>query len=134
MSNLNKTIINLLTKLRVDEKSVLFAKGETLDNKMIKKISKSSYVNGKLLLNLYNEFVKNGGKTSDFKDKKVIINTPFTQGKLVTQRGEMLHTIDGPMQLIQVDVADLSFFSKSVVASKYCLVCVDLFTSKTCTY
>ena len=52
---------------------------------------------GKVLLNLYNEFVKNGGKTSDFKDKKVIINTPFTQEKSVTQRGDMLQTINGPM-------------------------------------
>ena len=32
------------------------------------------------------------------------------------------------------DVADLNFFSKSVVAPKYCLVCVDLFKSKTYTY
>ena len=134
MLNLNKRISNLLKKLRVDEKSVLFAKGETLDNKMIKKISKSSYVNGKLLLNLYNEFVKNGGKTSDFKDKKIIINTPFTQEKSVTQRGDMLHTIDGPMQLIHADIVDLNFFCKSAVAPKYCLVCVDLFTSKTYTY
>ena len=88
---------------------------------------------GKVLLNLYNEFVKNGGKTSDFKDKKVIINTPFTQEKSVTQRGDVLHTIDSPMQLIHADVADLDFFSKSAVAPKYCLLCVDLFTSKTYT-
>ena len=134
MSNLNKRISNLLTKLSVDEKSVLFAKGETLDNKTIKKISKSSYVKDKVLLNLYNEFVKNGGKTSDFKDKKVVVNTPFTQEKSVTQRGDMLHTIDSPMQLIHADVADLNFFSESAVAPKYCLVCVDLFTSKTYTY
>lgn len=35
MSNLNKRIDNLMTKLRVDENSVLFAKGETLDEKTI---------------------------------------------------------------------------------------------------
>ena len=46
----------------------------------------------------------------------------------------MLHNIDGPMQLIHADVADLNFFSKSAVAPKYCLVSVDLFTSKTYTY
>ena len=62
MSNLNKRISNLLIKLRVDEKSVLFGKGKMLDNKTIKKISKSSYVKDNALLNLYNEFVKNGGK------------------------------------------------------------------------
>ena len=71
MSNLNKRISNLLTKLRVDEKSVLLAKGETLDNKTIKKILKSSYVKDKVLLNLYNEFVKNGRKMSDFKERKL---------------------------------------------------------------
>ena len=46
----------------------------------------------------------------------------------------MLHTIDGPMQLIHADVADFNFFSKSAVAPEYCLVCVDMFTSKTYTY
>ena len=46
----------------------------------------------------------------------------------------MLHTIDGPIHLIHADVPDLNFFSKSAVAPKYCLACVDLFTSKTYTY
>ena len=46
----------------------------------------------------------------------------------------MLHTIDGPIQLVHADVADLQFFSKSAVAPKYCLVCIDLLTSKTYTY
>ena len=101
MSNLNKRISNLLTKLRVDEKSVLLAKGETLDNKTIKKNSKSN---------------------------------SFTQEKSVTQREDMLHIIDGPMQHIHDDVVDLNFFSKPAVAPKYCLVDVDLFMSKTYTY
>ena len=42
MSNLNKRISNLLTKLRVDEKSVLFGKGKTLDNKKIKIFRKAA--------------------------------------------------------------------------------------------
>ena len=46
----------------------------------------------------------------------------------------MLHTIDGPMQLVHADVADLNFFSKSAVAPKYCLLCIDLFTCKVYTY
>ena len=45
-----------------------------------------------------------------------------------------MHTIDGPMQLIHADLADLHFSSKATVAPKYCLVCVDLFTSKRYTY
>ena len=65
---------------------------------------------------------------------KVVINTPFVQERAVTQRGEMLNTIDGPMELVHADVADLNSFNKSVVAPKYCLLCVDLFTSKVYTY
>ena len=52
---------------------------------------------------------------------------------MVTQTGDILHTIGGPMQVIHADVADLNFFSKSAITTKYCLVCVDLFTSKTYT-
>ena len=134
MSNLKKKITNLLTKLRVDENSVVFAKVDTLSKKFVKKISKSRYAKGKALYNLYSSFVKNGGKAKEFSSKKVVLTIPFIQEKSVTQRGDILHTIDGPMQLIQADVADLHFFSKSTVAPKYCLVCADLFTSKTYTY
>ena len=42
----------------------------------------------------------------------------------------MLITVDGTMQFFHADVADLPFFSKSAVAPKYCLVCVDLLISK----
>ena len=66
--------------------------------------------------------------------KKVVLTTPFTQEKSVTQRGDILHTIDGPMQLIHADEADLHFISKSAVAPNNCLVCVDLFTLKMYTY
>ena len=52
MSNLNKRISNLLTNLRVDVKSVIFAQGETLDNKTINFFSESSYVKDKVLLEI----------------------------------------------------------------------------------
>ena len=124
MSDLKKRITNLLTKLRVEENSVLFAKGDLLNKKTVKKISKSRYAKDKVLYNLYSSFVKSRGKASEFSSKKVVL----------TQRGDMLHTIDEPMQLIHADIADLHFFSKLAVAPKYCLVCVDLFTLKMYTY
>ena len=49
----------------------------------------------------------------------------------MTQRIDMLYTIDGPMQLVHADIAYLQFFSKSAVTPKYCLFCADPFTSKT---
>ena len=83
---------------------------------------------------MYSSFVKNGGKAKEFSSKKFVLTTPFIQDKLVTQAGDILHTIDGSMHLIQNDVADLHFFSKLAVAPKYCLVCIDLSTSKMYTY
>ena len=111
MSNVGKRVNNLLTKLRVDENSILSAKGEILEDKTVKKLSKSKYSKDIVLYNLYKEYIKNGRKKEDFKTKKIFINTPFVQERYSTQRGDMLHTIDGPMQLVHADVADLNFFS-----------------------
>ena len=133
MSNLEKRLGNLLKKLRVYENSVLFAKGDELNEKTVIKLAKSRYDKDTVLLNLYREFLKNDRKIKELKTK-VVINTPFVQERAVTQRGVMLHTIDGPMQFVHADVAVLNFFSKSVVAPKYCLLWVDLFTSKVYTY
>ena len=106
-----KRITNLLTKLRIDENSVLFAKGDRFNKKMVKKISKSRYAKDKVLYNLYSSFVKNGGKANGFSRKNVVLTTSFIQEKSAPQRSDMLHTIDRPMQLIHSDVADLHFFA-----------------------
>ena len=37
----------------------------------------------------------------------------------------MLYTIDGSMQIIHADEADVHFFSKSVVSQKYFLIYID---------
>ena len=60
MSNFGKRVNNLLTKVRVDENSILFAKGETLDDKTVKNISNSQYSKDIVLYNLYNEYIKKG--------------------------------------------------------------------------
>ena len=77
MSNFGKCVNNLLTKLKVDENSILFAKRETLEDKTVKKLSKSKYSKNIVLYNLYKEYIKNGAKKEDFKTKKIVINTPF---------------------------------------------------------
>ena len=104
MENLKKKINNLLNKLRLDEQSMLFAKGDGINKKNLKSISKSNYVKDKVLFNFYNDFIKEGGKIQNLAKTNVVINTPFLQEKFVTQRGDMLHTIDGSMQLVHADV------------------------------
>ena len=70
MSNLEKRLGNLLKNLGVDENSILFAKGDELNEKTVKKLAKSRYDKDTVLLNLYMEFKK------ELKTK-VVINTPF---------------------------------------------------------
>ena len=41
-----------------------------------------------------------------------------------------LFSISKPFELLHADVADTRFLAKSVVDPKYCLLLVDLFTSK----
>ena len=62
MSSFGKRVINLLAKLRVDENILLFAKGETLEDKAVKKLSKSKYSKDIVSYNLYKEYIKNGEK------------------------------------------------------------------------
>ena len=62
MSNFGKRVNSLLTKLRVNENSILFAKGETLDDKTVKEISKSNYSKDIVLYNLHKEYIKTRGK------------------------------------------------------------------------
>ena len=57
-SNLKKKINSLLNKLRLNEQSILFAKGDGNNKKNVKRISKSGYVKGKILFNFYNNFIK----------------------------------------------------------------------------
>lgn len=63
-----------------------------------------------------------------------MINTSLIQERFGTQHGEMLNSIDGPFRLGDTDLADLKCFKKFTVATKYCVLCVDLFASKTYTY
>ena len=45
-----------------------------------------------------------------------------------------LYSIKVPFELLHADIVDIRFFSKFAVNPKYCLLTVDLFTSKIYTY
>ena len=86
VEKLKKKINNLLNRLRLDERSILFAKGDGISKKNLKSISKSNYVKDKVLFNFYNDFIEEGGKIENLAKTNVVINTPFLQEKSVTQR------------------------------------------------
>ena len=76
MGDLKKRIYNLFTKLRLDEKSIIFARSDDLNKKIIKRRSRSKYDKDKVLVNLYKEFKKEGEQVKNLKTVAVI-NTPF---------------------------------------------------------
>ena len=70
-----------------------------------------------------------------FKEKNVYIHTKtvFVEQKSEIDRSN-LYSFDGSFQLLHADVANLEFLGKSAVDPKYCLLFVDLFTSKVYRY
>ena len=45
-----------------------------------------------------------------------------------------MYSVDGPFQLVHVDIADLRFLGKSATHPKYCLITADLYSSKVYAY
>ena len=71
-----------------------------------------------------------------FKNKDLICissKTEFVKLKREINR-YTLYSFDGPFQLLYSDVANLEILRKSAGEFKYCLLAVDLFTSKVYTY
>ena len=62
---------------------------------------------------------------------KIPFYTSFVEQRKDIDQSSTLYSIKAPFELLNADVADIQFFSKSTVDPKYCLLVVDLFTSKT---
>ena len=56
--------------------------------------------------------------------------TPFVEQRKDIDHSSALYSINMPFELVHADIADIRFFSISTVDPKYCLLAVDLFTSK----
>ena len=61
------------------------------------------------------------------------LTTPFVQKKIFILQ-LCIDTFEGSFKLFHVDIADLRFLAKSSVNPKYCLLIVNLFTSRIYTY
>ena len=80
----------------------------------------------KVFINLYNQL-----EDKNFRSKKEFlpIVTPFSDIKSNANHSS-LFSIGKPFELFHADIADTRFLAKSAVDPKYCLLLVDLFTSK----
>ena len=76
----------------------------------------------------------------DKENKKIIslLEKPPLTMKFIEKRSDIdcstLYSFDGPFQLLQADITYINFLAKSAVDPKFCLLFVDLFTSKICNF
>ena len=120
----NKRIQNLFRKLQKDLRSILYSVGN-LSNSLLNKAKNSMYDRDKVFVNLYNELEDR----NFYQNNNLLLVTPFVNKKSNIDH-LTLYSISKPFELLQADIADLRFLAKSTVDSKYCLLIVDLITSK----
>ena len=84
----------------------------------------------------YHVFVKLYEQIEDknfYKNENLPLVTPYIDKKSNIDHS-MLYSISRPFEALHADIADLRFLAKSAVDPKYCLLIVDLFTSKIYVY
>ena len=120
----NSRIQNLFRNLQKDPKSIFYSI-ENENRTIISKAEKSTYDKDKVFVNLYNQLE---GKNFSRNDNLPLVTS------FVNKRSNIdystLYSISNPFELLHADIADLRFLAKSAVDPKYCLLIVDLFTSK----
>ena len=124
----NSRIQNLFRNLQKDPKSIFYSI-ENENRTIISKAEKSTYDKDKVFVNLYNQLE---GKNFSQNDNLPLVTS------FVNKRSNIdystLYSISNPFELLHADIADLRFLAKSAVDPKYCLLIVDLFTSKIYVY
>ena len=120
----NNRIQNLFRNLQKDPKSVFYSVGN-LSKSILNKATKSVYEKDKVFVNLYNQLEDE----NFYQNNNLPLVTPFVNKKSNVDHST-LSSIGKPFELLHADIADTRFLAKSAVDPKYCLLLVDLFTSK----
>ena len=99
------------------------------------KAKKSLHEKDKIFCKYYFDFEnKNVLHEGDTTKTSIPFYTPFVEQRKDIDRSSALYSIKASFELLHADIADIQFFSNSAVDRKYCLVVVNLFTSKTYSY
>lgn len=120
MTGFNKQLKILFNLLQRNSNSILLR---------IKKLKKSNYAKDNEFGKLFNSV----NYTFFDEHKNVSLKTSFAEKNYEIDRST-LYSFHGPLQLLLADVAYLEFLEKSTTDQKYCLIIVDLFSSKTYVY
>ena len=124
----------LFNNLQLDSKSTLFVQDQ-LNDKLLKKLKKSKYIKDKEFVNSFNLLVDNKANFNKKDDGRysIPLKAEYVQKSDDIDRST-LYSIQTPFVLLHTDVGDLRFSGKSAADLKYCLLLVDLFTSKDYVY
>ena len=124
----NNRIQNLFRNLQKDPKSIFYSI-ENLSRTILNKARKSTYDKDKVFVNFYNQLEDK----NFYRNDNLPLVTPFVNKRSNIDHST-LYSISKPFELLHADIADLRFLAKSAVDPKYCLLIVDLFTSKIYVY
>ena len=143
-----KQIENTLNKLFFNKNSVFFGKNlldlqnDKSGNLLKRKLFRSKFNKDVFLSNLIKDhkpIIKTGNdlydeiqRKFDEQDRKSNRNLPTFAKRINTREYDChstLYSVDGPLQLLHADIADLKFLKPSASEAKYALVFVDVFSS-----
>ena len=134
-----KQVKNLVYKLFVDKNSILYSRNikDVTNNFINKKLSKSKYNKDVFFYDLLNKNKLLSFKTlnSFLEEKKKIL--PTVLKKINTReydRHSTLFSVQGPLEFLHADIADINYLKPSASEPKYILLLVDLFSSFVYTY
>ena len=102
---------------------IIFYAIKNLIRTILNKARKSAYDKDKVFVNFYNQL----GDKNFYQNNNLPLVSLFVNNST-------LYSISKPFELLQADIAGLRFLEKLAVDPKYCLLVVDLFTSKICVY
>ena len=106
----------------------MFYATDKITETLIKKAKNLLYKKDIVFVNIYN-----GLENKKLLPEKVPLNTPFVEKKQDIIRTTSC-SFSRPFEALQADIAYISFLARSAVDPKFCLLFVDLFTSKIDTY
>ena len=127
-----RAAINLYNALVYDQKGIFYAT-DKVTKTLIKKAKNLLYKKDIVFANIYN-----GLENEKYLPEKLHPNTPFVEKK-ENILGTTLYSFHRPFEALHADIAYISFlarlaFDRFVCLLKFCLLFVDLFTSKIYTY
>ena len=99
--------------LKTDPASAVFAE-EILDKKLLLKIKKSKYKDGKIFFKVVNNLLLNNNEPI-FKPE-IVNRSDYIEKREIDH--STLYSFDGPFQLVHADVANFEFLGKNLFSSK----------------